>query len=77
MEVIMSEKLTLEKATEELEALINELETNPHTFREGIEICEQACEKLEFCYKELDYCKGKVVEINNYLEQFKNKEEDL
>lgn len=72
----MSEKLTIEKACEEIEKIINKIENESLGLEESIELNEKACEYLEYCYGILNDCKGRMIDINEKLEAMKNDESD-
>lgn len=70
------EKLTIEKATVKLEEELKIIEEGKLEFEELIDHYEIAVKMLAFCYERLEYCDGRIEDINKLIEKH-SKEEDL
>lgn len=73
----MSEKnsetsLTFEQANKKLEETVRILESGKLDLQESMKVYEQACILLNFCYKELDKCKGQMQDINERISKLDN-----
>ena len=64
----MAEQLTIEKATKQLDDIIEKLENSEFSFEENIKNYEKAGELLEFCYKQLDDCELRITNVNERLD---------
>ncbi len=71
----MAEKLSLEKATEELSSMISKLEDNTLNLEESIDAYQKAGELLAYCYKMLNNYQGRITDINRLIESAQNGEE--
>ncbi len=70
------EKLTIEKATVKLEEELKIIEEGKLEFEELIDHYETAVKMLAFCYERLEYCDGRIEDINKLIEKYSS-EEDL
>lgn len=73
----MSEKtseknLTFEQANKKLEETVKVLESGKLDLQESMKVYEEACVLLNFCYKELDKCKGQMQDINERISKLDN-----
>lgn len=66
------EKMTFEQANAKLEETVNKMENGNLTLNESMEQYSIACELLAYCMKELDDCKGKIIDINERIENLSN-----
>ncbi|MBQ5346474.1 MAG: exodeoxyribonuclease VII small subunit [Ruminococcus sp.] len=71
----MKDNLTFEQANAELEALVSKMESGELNLEDSMKCYEEAFELLSFCYKQLDSCKGQIVDINKRIDEIKNREE--
>lgn len=65
-------KLTFEQANKKLEETVKMLESGKLDLQESMKIYEEACVLLNFCYKELDKCKGQMHDINERIQKLEN-----
>ncbi len=65
-------KLTFEQANKKLEETVKVLESGKLDLQESMKIYEEACVLLDFCYKELDECKGQMQDINEKISKLEN-----
>ena len=73
----MSKKLTYEKANKELEEIVAKMEKGDVPLDECMKLYEQAYKLLTYCTEKLNEAKGQIVDINERVEKFKNKETSL
>lgn len=66
------EKMTFEKANEELEKSISKLEQGNMLLRDSVDEYTKACELLAFCLTELETCKGKIRDVDEMLDSIAN-----
>lgn len=72
----MSENFNIDNGMEELEKLIEKIETEPMTMLEGVKTYEQASAILEACYKQLDDCKNRINAANERVDIYKESVEN-
>lgn len=70
----MKKDLNFEQANAELEKLVNELESGEFSLDISMKKYEEAFELLNYCYKQLDSCKGQIIDINKRIDDIKAKE---
>lgn len=73
----MSEKtseknLTFEQANKKLEETVKVLESGKLNLQESMKVYEEACVLLNFCYNELEKCKGQMQDINERISKLDN-----
>lgn len=66
------EKMTFEQANLKLEETVSKMENGNLTLNESMEQYSIACELLAYCMKELETCKGKIMDINERIENLSN-----
>ncbi len=66
------EKMTFEQANSKLEETVSKMENGNLTLNESMEQYSIACELLAYCMKELEACKGKIMDINERIENLSN-----
>ncbi len=71
----MDEKLTFEKANERLDEVLNKMEIEGLTLEETMEYYEEAFRLFEFCFKQLNDSKKRIININERLEAIANEGE--
>lgn len=71
----MDEKLTFEKANERLDEVLNKMEIEGLTLEETMEYYEEAFRLFEFCFKQLNDSKKRIININERLEAMTNEGE--
>lgn len=71
----MDEKLTFEKANERLDEVLNKMEIEGLTLEETMEYYEEAFCLFEFCFKQLNDSKKRIININERLEAMANEGE--
>ena len=71
----MDEKLTFEKANERLDEVLNKMEIEGLTLEETLEYYEEAFRLFEFCFKQLNDSKKRIININERLEAMTNEGE--
>lgn len=71
----MDEKLTFEKANERLDEVLNKMEIEGLTLEETMEYYEEAFRLFEFCFKQLNDSKKRIININERLEAMANEGE--
>ncbi len=65
-------KMTFEQANLKLEETVSKMENGNLTLNESMEQYSIACELLAYCMKELETCKGKIMDINERIENLSN-----
>ena len=70
----MDKDLTFEKANEQLEELVNKMESGELSLEESMKCYEEAFKLLSFCYEQLDDYKGQIVDINKRIDDIKSTE---
>jgi exodeoxyribonuclease VII small subunit len=66
------EKLSFEEANLKLETLVAELEEGKLNLEDSMKRYAEAFELLDYCYKQLNECKGQIMDINARLEAMNN-----
>ena len=69
----MKDNITFEQANAELEKLVSELESGELSLEDSMKKYEQASTLLNYCYKQLENCKGEIIDINKRIDSI-NKE---
>ncbi len=59
--------LTFEQANELLEKTVSKMESGELTLEQTMEEYAKACELLAYCMKQLEQCKGKIIDINERI----------
>ena len=67
-----NEKMTFEQASQELERIVRQMESNDITLEESMRLYEKSFTLIEYCYKELENGRGKIEEINSRIKTIKN-----
>ncbi|MBQ8539194.1 MAG: exodeoxyribonuclease VII small subunit [Ruminococcus sp.] len=73
----MSKELTYEQANKELEEIVAKMEKGDVPLDECMKLYEQAYKLLTYCTQKLNEAKGQIVDINERIEMFKNKETSI
>ena len=71
----MAGKMTFEKANEKLEKLVAQMESGELSLQESMAVYEEAFNLLNYCYEQLEACKGQMIDINTRIEAIKNRED--
>ena len=71
----MAGKMTFEKANEKLEKLVEQMESGELSLQESMATYEEAFNLLNYCYEQLESCKGQMIDINTRIEAIKSKED--
>lgn len=62
-----NKNLTFEQANELLEKTVSKMESGELTLEQTMEEYAKACELLAYCMKQLEQCKGKIIDINERI----------
>ena len=62
-----NKNLTFEQANELLEKTVSKMESGEFTLEQTMEEYAKACELLAYCMKQLEQCKGKIIDINERI----------
>lgn len=62
-----NKNLTFEQANELLEKSVSKMESGELTLEQTMEEYAKACELLASCMKQLEQCKGKIIDINERI----------
>ena len=58
-----NKNLTFEQANELLEKTVSKMESGELTLEQTMEEYAKACELLAYCMKQLEQCKGKIIDM--------------
>ena len=67
----MDEKMTVEKANEQLEIIVEKLDKGNMPLEETVECYEEACKLIEYCYKQLDDYNLRITNASERIEAVK------
>ena len=62
-----NKNITFEQANELLEKSVSKMESGELALEQTMEEYAKACELLAFCMKQLEPCKGKIIDINERI----------
>lgn len=62
-----NKNITFGQANELLEKSVSKMESGELTLEQTMEEYAKACEFLAFCMKQLEQCKGKIIDINEKI----------
>ncbi len=66
-----SDKMTFEQANALLEQTVGKMESGNLTLQQSVEEYAKACDLLAYCMKELETCKGQIVDINERIQSLR------
>ncbi len=75
--IIMSKDMTFEKASKELNLLVEKMEKGDVPLDEYMSLYEEAYKLLTYCTNKLNNCRGQIVDINERIEKIKNSQDSL
>ncbi len=73
----MSGGMTFEEANKRLEETVEKMEKGNLTLQQSVEEYAVACELLAYCMKELETCKGEIIDINERIQRLRNGEGEI
>ena len=62
-----NKNITFEQANELLEKSVSKMESGELALEQTMEEYAKACEVLDICMKQLEQCKGKIIDINEKI----------
>lgn len=65
----MAKKMTFEQANLRIEEIVKILEKGECSLEESMKLYEEGALLLKFCMDELEKCKGKIIDINEKINQ--------
>lgn len=71
-----NKNLTFEQANELLEKTVSKMESGELTLEQTMEEYAKACELLAYCMKQLEQCKGKIIDINERISKLSKGDDD-
>jgi exodeoxyribonuclease VII small subunit len=73
---MIDNKPTFEEANENLEKIVQKMETGTLTLQQSIDEYAKACELIAYCMNELEVRRGEIIDINEKIKKIRAGEDE-